>query len=115
MRTENVLDTMAAIVERRVELYKGDFYDYDTERIERERPREFAWFVRDTGTHMMTPPAEDADLGRWREVYELFKGCNERFYHVRMNTDGSGEVTLSERRCDEFAARMTAGARHRAA
>ena len=107
MRTNDVLATMAEIVEKRMELYKGDFYEYDVEMIRRERPREFAWMVRTTGTHMIIPPEKGADLSYWRHCYDLFKRSNRWFYHVKLKPDGSGEVTLSEQRCDAFAYRMT--------
>ncbi len=107
MKTNDVLGTMAAIVEKKLVAYKDDFYKYDIERIEEEHPSEFAWMLRETGTHMMTPPEERTDLGKWLHYYEVFKRSNTWFYHVKMNADGSGEVTLSERRCDEFARRMS--------
>ena len=107
MKTDDVLKTMAAIVEKRVALYKGDFYEYDVGVVLGQEPSEFAWMVRETGTHLM-PDTEAERVGgdAWMHCYEVFKRPNRWFYHVRMNADGSGEVTLSERRCDEFASRM---------
>jgi hypothetical protein len=114
MRTADVIETMMEIVERKLVLYKDDFYKYDMERIAEEHPREFVWMVRDTGTHMMTPLAEGENKELWLDRYELFKRFNDWFYYVRMNADGSGEVVLSEKRCNEFAARITGKARRTA-
>ena len=107
MKTNDVLATMASIVEKRIELYKEDFYKYDTELINDERPHEFVWMVRTTGTHLMTPPCEKTDLEKWRHWYDTFKHSNTWFYHMKLKSDGSGEVTRSEKRCDEFAYRRT--------
>jgi hypothetical protein len=106
MKTDNVLETMAAIVEKRVELYKGDFYDYDIDLIHEYETHEFVWMVRPTGTHMVFPEMTK-DKSYLRFLYDLYKGPNKWFYYVRINDDGSGEVTLSEKRCDDFAFRMT--------
>ena len=108
MFTDNVLETMSSVVEWRVELYKSDFYSHDWDVIEGLKPSEFVWFVRNTGTHLVLPP-EDGNqeyLDFWHYLYEVFKGANDWFYYVRMNDDGSGEIIQSEKRCDEFAARM---------
>ena len=106
MKTSNVLCTMAEIVEKRMELYKDDFYKYDTKYIFVKRPHEFVWFVRPTGTHLLTRPNNPEDAEAWLHVYEMFKVYNKWFYHVKMDADGSGEVTLSEKRCDEFARKI---------
>jgi len=107
MRTDNVLKTMAGIVEKRVELYKEDFYEHDLKFLLEKEPTEFAWMVRETGTHLMADTeAERVGGDSWMHCYEVFKRSNKWFYHVRLRADGSGEVTLSEKRCDEFAARM---------
>lgn len=105
MKVNCVIEKMASIVESYIELYKEDFYKYDIERIIKEQPHEFVWLIRPTGTHLMTDSVEDGK--RWAELYELFKMANKRFYHVTMNKDGSGEITLSEEQCDEFAIRMS--------
>jgi len=107
MKTDNVLAKMQEITEKSVKLYKCDFYDFDVPRIKDENPSEFVWMVRETGTHIMTPRLCDEDKVAWRNRYELLASINKDFYYCTMNPDGSGTVTKSPKRCEEFAARQT--------
>ena len=104
MKVANVIETMASIVEKRLVAYKDDFYHWDLKTLSEERPAEFVWLLRPTGTELLHE--DDPKPGYWTHCYELFGARTKWFYHVRMNEDGSGEVTLSRKRCDGFAARM---------
>lgn len=106
-KADNVLKKMGEIAEKRVKHYKCDFYDYDLPWIKRDKPGEFVWMVRESGTHLMVPRGDDEDKGQWREHYDLFAGINDFFYYCTMNNDGSGTVTLSPKKCAEFAARQS--------
>lgn len=106
MKTPHVLQTMLEITEKHVKSYKTDFYEHDRERISRERPQEFVWMIRETGTHLMTPRRPDESPAAWVARFEAFRGCNERTYYCTMGADGSGTVTLSPKRCADFAARQ---------
>lgn len=99
MKVDNVIGKMAEIVERRLELYKDDFYRWDMELIGEMGHGEFVWLLRPTGTDMMTE--DGADL----EFYRIFSNRSKWFYLVRIDEDGSGEVTQSRKRCDEFVAK----------
>lgn len=107
MKTADVLTTMQAITEKRVKLYKTDYYDYDRPRIEAEQPAEFVWMVRETGTHIMTPRDITEEGSMWRYRFDLFSAANEHLYYCRRRPDGSGEVTESPRRCIAFADRQS--------
>lgn len=107
MKTDNVLAKMQEITEKRVKLYKTDFYNYDMPRILEEHPSEFVWMVRESGTHLMTPLDADGDKHMWRYYYEIFRGANEHLFYCTMNPDGSGTVTRSTKKCEEFADRQT--------
>lgn len=100
MKVSNVIEKLTQIVEQKVKYYKTDFYDYDKGEIELAKPCEFVWMCRDTGTHILFfDMFEEGD--RLRTWYNAFKSANERVYLVRIEEYGSGEVTLSEHRCDE--------------
>ena len=104
MKTECIIQTMAQIVEKKVKLYKSDFYKFDIRQMFRiGGDSEFVWFVRDTGTHLLS---DDDDEHVWNKYYPMYKSCNDWFYHVKMHADGSGEVTLSEKQCDRMARKM---------
>jgi len=107
MKTNNVLAKMQEITEHTVKCYKTDFYDYDAPRIKKERPSELVWMVRDSGTHMMTPEDCFGDGELWRYYYDIFAAMNDDFYYVTLNSDGSGTVTKSVKKCAEFADRMS--------
>ena len=98
MKTNNVIETMATIVEKRVQLYKSDFYEWDMQLIDELHPREFVWLVRPTGTDMMIPGISVPD--DWDYFYELYGRRTKWFYYVRLEEGGGGEVTLSKKKCD---------------
>lgn len=107
MKTANVLQTMQEITEKYVKLYKSDFYDYDRPRIMRDRPAEFVWMIRETGTHIMMPRDSETETGEnWRYRYNIFAGCNETLYYCTMRPDGSGTITRSAQKCEAFAQRQ---------
>ena len=107
MKTNDVLAKMQEITEKQVKWYKVDFYDYDKPWIIRDKPSEFVWMVRDTGTHIMMPREPDEDKSLWRRHYDMFRDVNKHFYYCTMRPDGSGTVTRSPKLCAEFAARQT--------
>lgn len=107
MKTAHVLQTMQELTEKHVKLYKTDFYDHDRPRIFRDRPEEFVWMIRETGTHIMTPRDPDEPAAIWQERFDIFSAVNERLYYCTLNADGSGTVTHSAKKCREFAARQS--------
>lgn len=107
MKTNDVLAKMQEITERTVKCYKTDFYDYDRPWILRDRPSEFVWMVRESGTHLMVPRVSEEDKDLWRHRYDIFSDANKDFYYCTMNSDGSGTVTKSPKKCAEFANRQS--------
>lgn len=107
MKTNNVLAKMAEITEKRIKWYKSDFYKFDTDRIKKEKPSEFVWMIRDSGTHLMTPNDCHGDKGLWRHCYDIFAAMNDDFYYCTLNDDGSGTVTRSAQKCLAFADRQS--------
>ena len=108
MKVKNVLQKMQEITERVVKWYKCDFYNYDKPWILRDKPSEFVWMIRDSGTHIMMPREDDEEKDLWRHRYDIFSAANKDFYYCTMNPDGSGTVTKSRQRCEAFAKRQTA-------
>lgn len=103
----DVIGHMTEMVEETVKLYKGDFYNEeygDLARIsEHGLPYTFCWGVRNTGTNFL-----DGTLGE-PEYYEVLKkNTSNEWYLVEIGADGSGAITKSEKRCDEFIARAKA-------
>lgn len=107
MKVNDVLQKMQEITERRIKLYKTDFYDYDKPWILRDKPSEFVWMIRDSGTHIMMPRDSDEDKELWRHHYDIFSAANTDFYYCTMNPDGSGTVTKSMQKCADFANRQS--------
>ena len=107
MKVNNVLQKMREITERRIKLYKTDFYDYDVPWLKRDQPSEFVWMIRDSGTHLMVPCGPDEDKELWRHRYDIFSAANTDFYYCTLNSDGSGTVTKSDKKCAAFAARQS--------
>lgn len=107
MKTDNVLHKMQEITENHITTYKTDFYDYDLPRLTENKPSEFVWMIRQSGTHLMLPPAQDADRDYWLFLFNVYASANERLYYCTMNKDGSGTITHSESRARRFAEQVT--------
>ena len=107
MKTDNVLAKMQELTEKHVKWYKTDFYDYDRPWILRDKPSEFVWMIRESGTHIMMPRDSDEDKEVWRLHYDAFAAANRDFYYCTMDPDGSGTVTKSTQKCLAFADRQT--------
>ena len=69
-------------VNRTVKHYQDDFYQFDIPYLANycgyKKDIVFHWFLRDTGTHIVSDKCNNAD-----ELYELYKSYNDTEYTIK--------------------------------
>lgn len=98
MKFYELIRKMEYQVNRTVKHYQDDFYEYDipflAENCRSSQPIEFAWFLRDTGTHICSNKNEDFEL--YKNLYREQNDMEFKLTYTPVESSWSGTWSMEK-------------------